>query len=179
MKSPILKTQKMISEFEQRFGLDLEIKKISFHSKGHLAFYHPKKCEITLPNQARGKELKEFLYHELGHAILARYQPPKDLLDLFVFVCPQMDERYACKMMDREEAAPDSWVSWYAMTNPVEDFCETLAAWASNDFKVSQIWRFSGFEFNPRRDLTLRKKVEAVRMLMRYLKISPRKPKLS
>lgn len=177
MKSPILKTQKMISEFEQRFGVDLGIKEISFHDKDHLAYYQPKNSKLTLP-RAKGEKLKEFLYHELGHAILARYEPPKELLDLFVFVCPQMDERYACKMMDRDEAAPDTWVSWYAMTNPVEDFCETLAAWASNDFKITQNWRFGGFEFNPRRDLTLRKKIEAVRLLMRYLKISPRAAKL-
>ena len=171
MSNPIHKTMKLINEFEARFGLCLGIEEVCFHKNDHVAYFYPKKRRITLPQKARGQRLKEFVHHEIGHALLVNYKVPRELIELFDFVCPKVEEKYAQKMMDQDEPAPASWVSWYAMTNPVEDFCETLSAWASNDYKITQSWQFGGFSFSPSKDITIRKKVEEVQNLLKFLEL--------
>ena len=166
MNPPIYRAWEIVKDFEDRFKIDLDIHKIQFHKDTSSAYFYAKSRTISLPESAKGANLKEFLYHEIGHALEFQRSFPNQEMGDFFFTSPRMETRQARLLLDKKVKTPKGFVSWYAMTDPFEDFCETLSAWASNGFQVSRQWEFGTFSFHLRYDHGIRKKVERIKSIL-------------
>lgn len=159
MKAPMHTTQKLISQFIRENHIPLRLRKPRFWMQKGDAYYDTRTCQFTLPIDARGAELREFTFHELGHAIIHQFRVPKQLHSNFCHISPGLHRKKAIELMCQNEPAPKGWVSWYAMVNGTEDFCETLGALVSNNYKSKGKWRFNDFIFDVTKDRLLQKKI--------------------
>ena len=144
---------------EAAFGLDqLDL----FKFRG---WYEPWNV-IQLPN-SRGVVFREFLYHELGHALMSEYSISKSLMKLFTTRAPSY-LKYLREVGEFSNGPrPLGFISRYATINRSEDFCETFSAWVLNDFKTQGIIRYNGDRINLNADSKLRLKFEAMKQIIR------------
>jgi hypothetical protein len=166
MAAPLHTTQKLIDQFIREHQIPLRLRRPRFWQQKGDAYYDTQTFQFTLPASARGAELREFTFHEIGHALIHQFRIPKRLHSRFVEVSPHLHRRKAIELMNDSEPAPLGWVSWYAMVNGTEDFCETLGAWVSNDYRTRGLWRFNNFVFNVGQDRLLQKKIRWVREIL-------------
>ena len=166
MKAPLRTTQKIIQDFSRTHSIPLRLRKPRFWMQRGDAYYDTLTYQFTLPIRARGQELREFTYHEIGHALIHQFCIPKELLSRFVAISPGLTKKKAIAQMCESEPPPKGWVSWYAMTNGTEDFCETFGAWAANGYRTKGKWRFNNFEFDISQDKKLQRKIKWVQQIV-------------
>lgn len=166
MTPPMQTTQRLIQQFQKGHGIPLRLRTPRFWSKDFDAYYDVSTKQLMLPRRARGSLLREFIYHELGHALIDQYRVPLRLLSLFVAESPGLKRSKAIELMGEDVAAPEGWVSWYAMVNGTEDFCEVLAGYASNGYRRKGQWQFSGFTFDVTHDRLLQRKIDWVEEIL-------------
>lgn len=162
MTPPIHTTQRLINDFQRGHGIPLTLRKPRFWAKPFDAYYDISTKQLMLPRSARGSVLREFVFHELGHALIDQYVVPLKLLSRFVSESPGLSRTKAIELMEQDVPAPGGWVSWYAMVNGTEDFCEVLGAYASNGYRRRGHWKFASFEFDVTHDRPLQKKIDWV-----------------
>lgn len=158
--APTHTTLRLIKGFQREHGIPLRLRKPRFWANKNNAYYDIATKQLMLPRQARGALLREFTYHELGHALIDQYVVPARLLSRFVRHSPGLSRAKAIDLMERDVPAPKGWVSWYAMVNGTEDFCEVLGAYAANGYRRRGTWKFSGFKFDVTRDRLLQRKLD-------------------
>lgn len=75
MHSRKLWLRKLIKDFNQRWGYELSISKITFWNKDFAEYEEsaPGRGSIRLNKHKTRAEMAEDLYHELGHAIIHQY----------------------------------------------------------------------------------------------------------
>jgi hypothetical protein len=165
---------KEMKEFERRFNLDLRVDEIVLDRRrtrsGEFILYEPGRAggRIHLPADVRGRQLREFLYHELGHALRAAYCIPTPMTRHF--------ESYSAVGLNKanllrklaEDQRYEGFVSAYAMTNKEEDFCDTLSAWVMNGFRQAGRYEFDGDRFSLSQDPIILKKLRAVERILKY-----------
>ncbi len=166
MTPPIHTTQRLIDDFQREHGIPLLLRTPRFWSRPFDAYYDISTKQLMLPRCARGKVLREFLFHELGHALIDQYVVPLRLLSRFVSESPGLSRAKASELMEQDVPAPCGWVSWYSMVNGTEDFCEVLGAFAANDYRRRGKWQFSGFEFEVTNDRLLQRKIDWVEEIL-------------
>jgi hypothetical protein len=166
MKAPVMTSQRLISSFMQTHCIPLRLRKPRFWQQRGDAYYDTKTFQFTLPINARGAELKEFIFHEMGHALLHQFCVPKHMISQFSRLSPYLPRPKAIKLMTDSQPSPKGWVSWYAMTSGTEDFCETLGAWAANNYKAKGLWRFNNFVFDIGNDRLLQRKIRWVQQIV-------------
>lgn len=122
------------------------------------------------PAALRARALPEYVLHEVGHAIVARYE-----VDAYLgaFTRRRFADR-AAYVAASEAAASRArragFVSGYAACDREEDFCETLAAYLTNRASWRAGLRFNGAPVPARGDAALRRKLDAVRALLEDLR---------
>lgn len=126
-------------------------------------------CEgvIQIP-KCRGIELRQFLYHELGHALLAEYEIPKTMFKKFTSRASS-GIKYSLeigKFSQRERR--EGFISGYAVINKEEDFCETFSAWVLNAYKTTGTVQYDGESLNLTKDIKLKAKFLAVAQVVKY-----------
>jgi hypothetical protein len=166
MKAPLYATQKIIEDFTRTHSIPLRLRKPRFWMQRGDAYYDTYTYQFTLPIKARGAELREFTYHEIGHALIHQFRIPKEFISRFVALSPGLPKKKAIALMCESEPAPEGWVSWYAQTCGTEDFCETLGAWAANGYRSKGKWKFNNFEFDVTHDRRLQKKIKWVQQIV-------------
>lgn len=164
--APAHTTQKLIRHFQRTHRIPLSLRKPRFWANRFNAYYDVATRQLMLPRQARGAELREFTFHEIGHALIHQYVVPARLLSRFVAESPGLSRNKALDLMEQDIPAPPGWVSWYAMINGTEDFCEVLGAYAANGYRSQGEWRFSGFSFDVSADRLLQKKIAWVEEIL-------------
>lgn len=148
-----------VTHFRQ---LSYGLEKIEYFKRR--AWYEPWGI-IQLP-KCTGVQFREFLYHELGHALLAEYQVSNQLLKPFTnrrstFLDYLNDVETFC-----EESRSQGFISSYASINRAEDFCETFSAWVLNDFKTSGKLVYNGETVDLSKDPRLKKKFVSVKEII-------------
>lgn len=126
---------------------------------------------IQLP-KCKGTLFREFLYHELGHALLAEYNISKNLLTPFTTRQSKLFKYFNDVNDNSEGPRPDGFVTKYAGINRSEDFCETFSAWVLNDFKTSGKILYNGDLIDLSKDSKLKKKFEAVAEILNACSIA-------
>ncbi len=122
------------------------------------------------PTALRERALPEYVLHELGHALVARY-------DLRAYLEPFTRRTFATRAayLTASEAAGrrarrEGFVSGYASCDREEDFCETYAAYLTNRASWWRRLRYDGQVVPVRGDARLRRKLDAVHALLRDLR---------
>lgn len=117
------------------------------------------------PMPPRSRALREFVFHEMGHALAERYDLGDYLHPFTRRICD--DETYESASDEAARAArPAGFVSGYATCEREEDFCETLAAYLTNRASWRTRLTFNGEHFAVRGDVRLRRKLRAVHELL-------------
>lgn len=122
---------------------------------------------IQLPN-CRGKLFREFLYHELGHALDAGYEIPESYFKSFTSRNPDGIEYILENGKYADKDRVTGFVSGYARLSRREDFCETFSAWILNGYKTSGRIVYGEEVIDLTKDLRLRRKFEAVKAIAEY-----------
>lgn len=128
----------IIDRFNREWNIDIEIHKIHLWNDDSSAEYSWKgdRTTISLCPDQKVEDLKEDIFHELGHAILHQYKVPRSALRVFHKQTPRLNSSSSLRKMEKEIPPPSNFVSWYAQVNGSEDFCETFSAWVTNDYKL-------------------------------------------
>lgn len=109
----------------------------------------------------RSRKLKEFTYHELGHALLDHYRV-RSVLKHFTRRKSEgwqyQFETWRFARLPRMKG----FVSGYAALNAEEDFCETLSAYLSSTTFAFKRFHFNGKQILVESDLQLQQKLRAV-----------------
>jgi hypothetical protein len=153
-----------VEKFCTKFGLDIDILRIKHWDKNS-AEYNPRGSNsgiISLDLKSNIDEIKEDLYHEIGHAIDHQYGLPDKLLKLFEKKSPKLKERISQKRMDTDIPPPEGFVTWYATTDGTEDFCECLSAWASNNYKTTGKITYGGYTHSLDKEKDLAFKIKQI-----------------
>ena len=164
--APTHTTQKLIRHFQRTHGIPLALRKPRFWANRFNAYYDVATRQLMLPRQARGAELREFTFHEIGHALIHQYVVPVRFISRFVSESPRLARSKALDLMSADVPSPPGWVSWYSMINGTEDFCEVLGAYAANGYRRRGVWTFNGFSFDVSSDRLLQKKIDWVEEIL-------------
>jgi hypothetical protein len=120
--------------FDKKGMLETKVSRTLIPSLRRQAYFH--KGEIFIPILQSRKNVRDMLRHEYGHALL--YYFPE--------IMATKGFRNFCNSSDIND-----YVSRYAMTNPDEDFCETLMKYMKHGGKfprknvspeLMKKWRF-------------------------------------
>jgi hypothetical protein len=162
---------RLIKNFNRDWNLDLEIKDIIFWNRINEAQYEGWGTHGSIRlNPNDGFELvTQHLYHELGHAVIDQYKVKRKDLELFVANSETKSRGSVQKLMDHDVEPPWNYVSWYATVNGTEDFCETLSAWAYNQYKSSGLIQFDGWISSLNKEKFLNKKVQRIDKILTTL----------
>ena len=156
-----------IRKFNNKTGFDLKISKIVFWKKNEALYVEASKSSGVIkinPSNTR-KEILEDLYHELGHALIHQTIVPKKLLSSFRNSSPLLSRVKTQRLIDSgEDPPPRGFVSWYALTNGSEDFCETLSALVVSGYKTKEAIHFGDWVLS--KDGKLQIKLERI---LKYL----------
>lgn len=169
MRARELWIRKLIKEFNQHWGYDLQISRITFWSKDFAEYEETAvgRGSIRLNKFKTRSEMAEDLYHELGHAIIHQYGVKRKDLRRFRDSSPRISlARFSKLKYIEKKAPPAGYVSWYSQINGTEDFCEVLAAWASSGYKMKGVLSYDGHKFSLTRDKTLLRKVLVIRKIL-------------
>jgi hypothetical protein len=117
---------------------------------------------IFIPRTKERSDLREIVFHELGHAYAHNYNIPKYVTNVFGEFLDMPYLQYQYRILkyysgDRRIG----YISRYAEVNPEEDFAETFS------FVVSGRKHFNGYIVDTLNDSLLRRKIRAVRKLLR------------
>lgn len=118
---------------------------------------------IQLP-KLRGLRFREFLYHELGHALFAEYHISAGLLKPFtkrISIAYKNDADMFTKKVRK-----NGFVSGYASLNTEEDFCETFSAYIINNQRTSGKISFEGETIDLSKDIKLQMKFIAIKEIL-------------
>jgi hypothetical protein len=160
-----------VERVEERFGFDSGVRRVVVLSGPLEARYRPSDrwllpATVRLPPlPPRSRMLAEFVYHEMGHAMVERYSLGSVLGHFTRRVCDD-DDYEAVTARAAAAPRPRGFVSAYAACDREEDFCETLAAYLANRATWSEHLTFNGGRFSVRGDARLRRKLEAVHVLL-------------
>ncbi|MBT3340281.1 MAG: hypothetical protein HN405_05015 [Planctomycetes bacterium] len=118
---------------------------------------------------ARSVDLKEYIYHELGHAIHDHFDIT-DYLSPFINKVITVQKEYvaASKKAVNWNRLPN-FVNGYARTCREEDFCETLAAYLCNRATWQKRIKYAGYDFRVKKNSKLMEKLDAVDELLKDL----------
>ncbi len=169
MLSRELWIRKLIREFNQRWGYELVISRISFWNKDFAEYEETAfdRGSIRLNKNKTRAEMAEDLYHELGHAIIHQYGVKRKDLQRFRDFSPRISLARFSKLKYVEmKTPPAGFVSWYSQINGTEDFCEVLAAWASSGYKMNGVLIYDGYKFSLAKDRELKRKVAMVKKIL-------------
>lgn len=167
------KIHKIIRDFNQTWGLELEISRIIFWKQVGAA-YRPvhDKGWIYVDGNLKLHEIEQDVLHELGHALIHQYKIHLSKLKFFHADSPKYTMPYITKMHCEEEALPpNGFVSWYATYNGTEDFCETLSAFVSNKYSLKKMHFFEN-EISIGTQPRLKKKLAEIEKILKSLTVS-------
>lgn len=122
------------------------------------------------PAPLGSKELKEFVFHEMGHAIAEGHELGPWLGDFCRVIHADREAYELASDAAANRPRRAGYVSGYASCNREEDFCETLAAYLSNRKSWRDTLRFNGELVAVSADTKLRRKLDAVRDLLQTLR---------
>lgn len=163
---------RLVERCEQKFGFDTGVKRVVVLPGKAEGRYLPRDWWFVggtikiHPAPPRSRELAEYVFHEMGHAIRERYETDPWLGGL-CRVSHADAEAYE-RASDAAAARPRraGYVSGYATCDRDEDFCETLAAYLTNRKTWRSELRFGGALVSVRGDARLRRKLDAVHELL-------------
>lgn len=164
------RVRKIINDFIEMWSLDLTINRIEFWNRDGEAEYEyfpDGSSTLRLNPDQHIEELMEDIFHELGHAIIHQYSVPRKYLALFRSKSPQMSVVSSSRIMDEGELhPPKNFVSWYGRVSGVEDFCECLSAYVTNDYKLSGKIIYKDWEHNLNNEPILKRKFQIIEDLL-------------
>lgn len=126
---------KLIREFNETWELDIQISRILHWNKSgaqYTWFKHKGWLHIN-PDQSF-ENIKEDVFHELGHALIHQYRINHSFLRFFHDDSPKHSLTFINNMEEKDELPYYGFVSWYSTLNGTEDFCETLSAYVTNNY---------------------------------------------
>jgi hypothetical protein len=162
------RADKLVKMFQEENGIPLKLRKTKVLSSIDGAMYDLRTRQILIPADAKGELLKEYVYHEIGHALIQQYKIPRTMLRHFVELSPKLSRDRAHKLYHDGVGSPKGWVSWYAMVTGTEDFCDTLAAYCCNDYRKRGHWVFENFYFDLNQNRILQRKILWVDRILEY-----------
>jgi len=174
MQQTANKALKLIEQVEKKYNFDSGVRTI-ISIPWDNGFYLPKAYPIIgntlkIPT-TRNPKLKEFVYHELGHAIHDHFEL-RGYLKPFV----KKSQKTMAEYISASERAAGydrlpGFVSGYARCNREEDFCETLSAYLINQ----KTWRnyivYDGERISLRGDKKLKEKLQIIHDLLHDLEV--------
>lgn len=165
---------RLVERCEAEFGFDSGVRRVLVLSGPRVGRYLPRDrwlfaATVRIPPLApRSRALREFVFHEMGHALAERHDLGSYLHPFTRRVCDE--ESYEAASDDAaSRPRPAGFVSGYATCEREEDFCETLAAYLTNRASWRTRVTFEGQQVPVRGDARLRRKLDAVHGLLRDL----------
>ena len=165
------KTIQLITDVEEEFGFDSGVKRVlvlPFDGGWYLGKKWPVIGDTLKVHDPRpySRELKEFVYHELGHAIHDHFAISTYLKS---FTRRRQATLREYRRVSREAAESErrpGFVSGYAWCNREEDFCETFSAYLCNRKTWRRRLRYDGAWLHPGREPRMERKFLAVHELL-------------
>lgn len=166
-------SDEMIVQVEEQFGFDSGIRYFAISPWNESDGYFVKRLywiwdgTVYLPEKGpKSKALREFVLHELGHAIYANFNL-RGYLSPFLKKWPRNDDQYnEWSTSASEYVRSRGYVSGYAKCCREEDFCETLSAYLCNRTTWQHYLVFDGERFSSRTDSSLLQKLRAIHSLL-------------
>ena len=166
----------MITEVEEAFQFDSGVKRVYVWPFKESGDYLPRETwvlssTVGVPDHTPdSRSLREFVYHELGHAICDGFDIRSHLKPFIRKPVRRGREYSAAVAKAANYRRLPGFVSGYARLDREEDFCETLAAYLCNRRTWRrQIW-FAGDMPSVKDEPRLLRRLEAVHQVMRELK---------
>jgi Putative zinc-binding metallo-peptidase len=171
------KAVNLIIKVEKEFQFDSEVKRVYvWPYKGSGDYRYRENWvlpgTIGVPDSPpRSRKLKEYVYHELGHAICDNFDI-RSHMKPFIRKSVQTSTKEYDKAINSAESKPrfKGFVSSYARTNREEDFCETLSAYLCNRSTWRKSIRYEGVVIQTKHEPRLLRRLKAVHVLLRELK---------
>lgn len=163
---------RLVERCEREFIFDSGVKRVVVLTRDPSARYLPRAWPIvggTIMVYAApvgSRALREYVFHELGHAIREGHDVEPWLTDY----CRQRREDHVSYEQASDDAARRprraGYVSGYATCDRDEDFCETLSAYLCNRKTWRAEVRFNAERVSVRDDPKLRRKLGAIHELL-------------
>ncbi len=159
-----------IRRVERKYRVDFGISYVQIGSKQEASYvFWQSGATICLGDDLKGRQFLEFLYHELGHALVSEY----DLADFKRYFTKRRSrgqqvnynldtERF--RRRPRESGFP----SGYAQIDWEEDFAETLSCYLINGGKTRGLVKYGNEVISLSDDRKLRRKLVIIREALAY-----------
>jgi hypothetical protein len=180
IKNTVLQSNKaidLIQKVERKYGFNSGIKYVlalpDLPIIGDGGRYIPKSYSflgstIKVPLNSDNQTFKEYVYHEMGHAVFENYNL-RGFLTPFVKKYQKESEYNDASMRASEYMRLPSFVSGYARCNREEDFCETYSSYLLNEKTWHKEVYYSGDTINVKKDKKLKMKLESIHELLNAL----------
>lgn len=167
-----------ISRVEQRHHIDLGIRAVAqtrivdwLGNAGACWDWPLYRKVLYLSPTLCGRELREVLYHAMGHALLDEYDV-RSMLGVFTRRGQELTiwdwRRYASDGRRFTNAGrTDGFCSGYARTTRDEDFCETFSCYLVNGCRTRGSFAYADDRFHTDGDERLQQKLARVREVLR------------
>ena len=160
----------LINKFEKEFGVDLEVTWISLdpyscfgNSAGYYVCENSNESTIFIPKTKCKRTLKEFVYHEMAHALFRKYHISAALKKL---IGPWHSSNFLIYniriFISHFKTRGKGFCSAYSIVDGEEEFAELLSFVLTNRRKKRWFY-FSGEVIDIKSDPLLSKKVKAVK----------------
>ena len=162
---------RLIEGCEAEFNFDSGVRRVLVLSGPREGRYLPRERLLfaatvrIAPMPLRAPALREFVFHEMGHAIVEHHEVG-DYLGPFTQRTIDDDAYEEESNAAAERTRPAGFVSGYATCDREEDFCETLAAYLTNRSTWRTRLSFNGEQIAVRNNARLRRKLDAVHELL-------------
>lgn len=159
-------------KIEQKLGINIGANSISVReSWTDSEFFWGTKHIAIAANLKTRKELKCHIGHEVFHCLEATMKLSQNLIRTFSSGRNiSSRRRKVFREQDEDDYPPSGWISHYAIQNSEEDMAETFACFYLNDCKTSGWVEYEGDYFNLNTDKTLKKKFQAIKKIIQYIR---------
>jgi len=172
---------KIIDDLEKElkvfFGIEAVVT-TPFSSAGfsEYFFWFFERKTIYIPSGYRGRELREYLYHELGHALVNNYKLSNRMLKGF---CSKISKdgwiewwKYQWNVIKYStKERKHGYVSGYASLDREEDFAETFSAFLLNDGKIGNgkiVYDGNKINLNATKERNLKNKFKTIKEIIKF-----------
>ena len=164
----------LIERIEDKYGFDAGIEAVycrpslSISACYYTRDHHRLPGVIRVPRlHPRSTQLRELVFHELGHAIMDHYRVRSYLKHFTRRQSFGWQYTFDTWRFNRMKRKP-GFVSGYAALNSEEDFCETLSAYLCSSKRSRSYIAYNQQRIQLETDSRVRRKLRIVRQLLEY-----------
>lgn len=166
---------RLIEKIEDRYGFDSHIKEVYCRPSSSLTAVYYSRNHYRLPGvmripclPPRSRQLKEFVYHEIGHSILDNYRI-RSVLKRFTKRKSDGWQYIMDTFLFSRQTRQPGFVSGYAGICAEEDFCESLSAFLCSGGRDQKSIRYDGNNISLKSDPRLRRKLAVINQLLKRI----------